>query len=443
MKRQSGGILRRVAASAAGALHSLAEFGRTPPAGEIFRREPRLDAVRSYVTDTPTFAKLKRLLRAGDTGDLATTLALFEEMEEKDADTMCAASTRRLALTGLDWEVVSAAEMQESIADKTLANDAAEFVAESFTNLDDFDQALEHLAEAIGPNLAVVELVWEGNELAELVPIPAHRLTQRPSDSMDVRIVTAEEALGILPPPAKFVIHQPNARSGWIFKRCISRAQAFLWLVKHLAIADWVTFCEIFGMPARVGRYGASTTTEEKEALADMLENMGTQAWAMVSEAVQIEFKESSGRATAPYDGLINFCTRAITKVWLGGHLTVDTAQATGTYAAGAVQNEVREDIRDDDIRRESRTVRRQIVAPMCAFQYPGRDVPLPIFRRKKPEVEDLVKTADLFERGTQRLGLRVPVKWAHEKLGLPQAEGDEPVIELVSPSPWAEEGPV
>ena len=59
--------------------------------------------------------RLVSILREADEGAVDRAMALFEQMEEKDAHLHSVANTRRLALTGLGWQVVSAAEVQEGV----------------------------------------------------------------------------------------------------------------------------------------------------------------------------------------------------------------------------------------------------------------------------------------------------------------------------------------
>ncbi|MCH8239534.1 MAG: DUF935 family protein, partial [Proteobacteria bacterium] len=151
-----------------------------------------------------TFKRLMPILRNGDDGDITEALQLFEEMEREDARLFAVASTRRLALTGLDWKIESAAEVRSDIEDKKLAEDAAAFVRERFEDIRGLDCALEHLATGIGPNLAVLEAVWESGEIAELVPVPPWRLTMDLRKSTDIRVITIEERFGIVAEAPKF-----------------------------------------------------------------------------------------------------------------------------------------------------------------------------------------------------------------------------------------------
>ena len=416
-------------------------YGSRPGGQRVVAPSLRLDAYVHAVSDNLGLTKLRALLRSADDGDLASGLRLFEEMTQKDLHLAGVVDTRELTLTGLDYEVVSTGEVAEKVRDRNLADQAADYVREQFAKIEGWDEALEHLATAVCANLAVAELIWAEGELAEIVPVDSWRLRRDHVHPDVIRVETEAEPQGVAAEPGKFVIHIPRAPKMHPFRRSALRAQAFVYLVKQLAIADWATFCEIFGMPIRWATYRPQATTEEKTELVEMMANLGTKAYGVFSEGVQLEMKESSQRGTAPFEGLINWCDRKQSILFLRGNLSTDTTGGTGTHAAATVQDEVRRDVQDNDIKREGRTVREQIIAPMCAFKFPGYDVPLPIFRRRKPEVVDRSLEADIFGKA-QAVGVAIPRAYAYQTLAIPEPKDGEPVLEPIAANPFAEEGP-
>ncbi len=406
-------------------------FGQRAPFGRVFVPDATLDSFRTYVSDALTFTKLKGLLRAVDGGDVATVLALFEEMEEKDLHLQGVANTRRAALTGLDWEVVSATEVDEPWAEEKLADEAAQFVNESLRQLDELDEALEHMTTAIGPNVAVLEQVWDRNRLVDLVPIPSHRLRMATNEPGVIRVITKENQLGVPAAAPKFVVHMPHSRAGLPFRCTICQAHSAIYLIKLLAIADWAHFAELFGMPVRWATFQGAATPDEKAEMLDMLKNMGTAGYGLFSEAVQLNLLESSQRREAPFKDLIDWCERKQSIGWLGQHMTTDTSGSTGTFAAANVQDQVRHDLLEDDVKREGRTIRRQIIAPMVAFKFPGKDVPLPVWRRRFREQVDRKLEAEIIG-AAQRAGMKVGTDWAHERISIPKPDAKDEVLEAL-----------
>ena len=115
-----------------------------------------------------------------------------------------------------------------------------------------------------------------------------------------------------------------------------------MYLLKRYAIKDWAVFAEIFGMPLRLGKYEPSASQSDKDALVMALKSLGTDAAGIISKATEIEFVEASQRLSGnanPYETLVNFCNREMSKAVLGQTLTTDTSGATGTYSAGKIHN--------------------------------------------------------------------------------------------------------
>jgi len=402
-----------------------------PKAGQVIL--PRTeDTFRDYPSAGLTPSRLAAILRDADAGSLSACMQLFEEMEEKDAHLYAVANTRRLALTGLDWQVVSAAQVHEGVA-RSAADEAAAFCREVLSEVETFDEALQHLSLALGRNIAVAELVWDqvGGEfrIVDMVPVDFTRIV---FDDLDrPRILTAEEPTdGIEPAANKFIVHAPHNVSGHPARGGLLRVTAMAYLAKNLALKDWMIFSELFGMPVRVARYEPSATAEEKKELLYMLESLGSNAAGIFSRAIDLQILEANrGTQGPPYEKLVDFLNREISKAWLGQTLTTDVAGVSGVLSATMVHEQVRKDIRADDVRKEGRMLRRAVLAPLARFKF-GPEVSVPYFTRKPRQPHDLEELSAVLDAAVNRLGVRVPAAWAHEVLGIPQASEDEPVLD-------------
>jgi phage gp29-like protein len=195
-----------------------------------------------------------------------------------------------------------------------------------------------------------------------------------------------------------------------------------VYLAKNLSLKDWLIFAEVFGMPIRIARYEPSASAEEKRELLTMLGSLGTNAAGIFSRAVELQVLET-GRGTSgpPHERLIEFLNREMSKAWLGQTLTTDISGQRGALAATEVHDQVRQDILADDIRKEARTLRRDLLRPMTRMQF-GPDAPVPHFRRRPPRSRQAHELAELLDTAVNRLGLEVPAAWVHEALGVPPA---------------------
>jgi len=402
---------------------------RPRPGQVVFPR--REDSVRDYPSAGLTPSRLLAILKDADDGWLSAPMQLFEEMEEKDAHLYAVANTRRLALTGLGWQVISAADVVEGI-DRGPADEAAAYCREVLFSLDSLDDALQHLSLAIGRNIALAEIIWDvaGGELrpVDLVPVDFTRIV---FDEMDnPKILTQDEPRdGIKLPPNKFIVHTPHSVSGHPQRGGLLRVTAMVYLAKNLALKDWMIFAEVFGMPVRIARYEPSATAEEKRELLTMLESLGSNAAGIFSRAIELQVIEAGrGSPGPPYRQLVDFLNREMSKAWLGQTLTTETSGQGGSFAASRVHDIVRQDVLADDIRKECQTIRRGLLGPLARLRF-GPDVPVPYFRRKLKQSGDTSQLAEVLDAAVNRLGISVPLGWAHEALGVPRAQANEATV--------------
>lgn len=401
-----------------------------PKLGQVIAARSE-DSVRDYPSAGLTPSGLASILREADSGSLSTAMQLFEEMEEKDAHLYAVANTRRLALTGLEWQVTSASELRKGL-DNVLADEAASYCREVLGGLESLDEVLQHLSLAIGRNIAIAEMVWDVSEGAlRLRDVAAVDFGRIVFDALDrPRILTQEDPQdGIDLPRNKFIVHTPHNVSGHPQRGGLLRVTAMAYLAKHLALKDWMIFAEVFGMPVRIARYEPSATADEKRELLTMLQSLGSNAAGIFSRAVELQIIEANrGTAGPPYERLVEFLNREMSKAWLGQTLTTDVAGEKGSLAATQVHETVRRDVLVDDIRKEGRTIRRDLLGPLARLRF-GPDVPVPYFRRTLRSSRSLTELVDVLDVAVNQLGARVPASWAHDALAIPEAGEREAVL--------------
>lgn len=389
----------------------------------------RADADHSYPSVGLTPARLLAFLHAADAGTPQIQFELFSEMLQKWPRLAAVENTRRLALTGLDWEIVPATDAG-ALTQKEAATRAADFCRRVLTSLDRFGDALDHLGSAIGYGIAAAELVWERSTLVDIVPVPFGRLIADPHEPWRLRVRTEDDpslGLPIDEHPCKWVIHKPRGIPGRQFDGGLLRASALLYLAQNLSFKDWLIYSQIAGMPVRVAQFEPGTPEADRQNLLRMLETLGTDAVAVFGKNIDLKFLEPARGGERPYEPLQDYCNTEITILWLGQHLTTDMG-STGSRAAAEVHDRVREDLLVDDIRDEGQTLRRDLLTPLV-LAHLGDGVPVPYFRRSLIQAVDTKVLADTLAVAVNELGLAVPRRWVHQALGIPQPQADEAVL--------------
>ena len=117
-----------------------------------------------------------------------------------------------------------------------------------------------------------------------------------------------------------------------------------------------------------------------------------------------------------------------MSKAWLGQTLTTDVTGQKGTIAATQVHEWVRQDVLADDARKEARTIRRDLLAPMTRLRF-GAEAPVPHLRRKLNRLTSAEHLSKVLNSAVNQLGLSVPAAWAHDALGLPRTGQNEAAV--------------
>lgn len=424
------------------------EYGSRPDNGRLIKYERSRD-VQTYRADRITFVKLANLLKSGESGIATDLMILNRDLESRDAHLQSVASTRRLSVSGLGWDIEPAAIEEKGPNAGSLrreAEDAADYCREVLKSIPSFRVMLKEMLEAIGPNLGVTEIVWNGWTPVDFVSVPPERLRINYGKSPDIRIKTDETPEGSVPPPGKLAISVPKPNGGFPFRKTMTRAASFLSVIKHGNVADWATFCEVYGMPVRWASYEKGTKSSTRDEILEALAAIGSDGYGVFPKGVELSLAESArGSGSHPYKEIVDWTEAKMSILYLGQNLSTEIGtdgSAVGSFAAAKVHENVKDSILVDDLIHEATWVEEQIFRPMLAYYAPHRRLPVPRFVRKFSEQVDRVAEAQLISIAVNDLGMEVEDKWAREVLDIPEIQrtlGDEkPVNSLLPGRPQA-----
>ena len=388
----------------------------------------------TYPSQGLTPERLAGIFREADSGDIARQAELFEEMEEKDAHLGSVLQTRKLAVSGLGWEIIPASDSDEDGA-------IAGFVKTAFDWIENRDEAIVNLLDAVGKGFAVSEIMWEIDEgkvwIRELkwrhqgLFTFAQENGQEFSTNGDMpRLLTdSSPSYGEELIPNKFIVHRYRARTGYPARAGVLRPCAYMYLFKNYCIKDWVIFAERYAMPMRIGKFNPSATESERRALKNAVFNLGSDAAAVISDSTVIELLDtaSKGQSADVYSALANFCDSAISKAVLGQTLT--TEQASGSYATARIHQKVRQDILEADASALSSTLTMQLIRPLVEFNF-GRGTNIPAFKFRHEKEEDLKSLAETLAIIVKDMGYAdMPKSFVRNRFGIPLPVGNEETV--------------
>lgn len=394
---------------------------------------PLTDSWREYVTSGLTPERLAAIFKEADTGDMRRQAELFDQMEEKDAHLLGEKGKRQNAILDIPFKVRPASED---------AKDAkvAEFVQEYLDGLTDFEDIIVSLQDGVGKGFSCLEIDWDLSE-GQALPEKFEFIEQRRfifTDSTGILrkyplLITDQDPMGIEIPEWKTLFHKYGGKSGYPTRSGIYRVCAWMYLFKNYSIKDWVVFCEVYGLPLRLGKYDPGASESDKDALITAISSLGSDAAGIISKSTEIEFIENvKGKATGElYQALADFANRETSKALLGQTLSAEVGDK-GSYAAAKTHNEVRYDLLKADGRAVAATFRHQLIRPIVGFNF-GWDTPCPGYEAVFEEAENLKEKAEWMGSLMDR-GMKMPITFVRKEFNIPEPENDEELVGGIAP---------
>lgn len=400
---------------------------------------------RSYTPE-----QVENILRSAFSGDLRSQWELFDLMEDTWPRLAKALNELKDAVVSQDWTVQAWSSMDEEPTETAL--ERARLLEEAVWGMrpepdadeNGFTQTIKDLLDAWGKGVSVLEVHWEMKRAAAgrlWTPRCTTWVTPRnygwPTDGgrlmldlqelpEDSRKFLQEDVEGFARfPREKFLIGICKQKTGHPLAGALLRPLAWWWCAANFAQHWWLNFAQIFGLPIRWATYDPNRPNILKD-VCDMLENMGSQAWAAFPEGTQLELKEASNTGTQnPQISLLDRADKQVDLLILGQTLTSDVGDS-GSRALGDVHQSVRQD------RREAASswvaeVLQQLAHAFCQLNWGNTD-DCPWFQPSDETPEDAKEMAerDMILSG---LGMGMPKTWLHERHGIPMGGEGEEVI--------------
>ena len=403
-------------------------FSKKTPPRETFDLSyaPMTQSDRAQVAAGLTPERLAAIFIEADGGDMARQSQLFEQIEERSGHLVGEKSKRVNAILDVPFEFTPASDDARDV-------DICEEMEAWWDGLTDASDVLTSLQDAVGKGFSAMEINWDVSE-GQAKPTGFDFLEQRRFVFRDdtgyvskiPKLITDDNLMGMDLPPWRVVMHTYGGKSGHPTRSGIYRVVCWNHLFINYSIKDWLIFCEVCGIPARIGKYESGASKEDKAALRTALRSIGTDASGIISKSTEIEFIEKKGAVSGDlYLQLVTFCNKEISKAVLGQTLSADVGDS-GSYAAAKTHNDIREDLLRADARALAKTIRAQIFRPWVYFNH-GFDAAIPGFDAQWDDDEDLNAKSEWMERVLARVA--VPKTWFLEQFKIPEAtDGEETV---------------
>ena len=377
-----------------------------------------------------TPSKLKQILEDAENGDIQAQHQLFMDIEEQDSSIAANMMTRKRSVLTLDWRIVE--PRNATPAEEKLQAEIDELFYQ-YPNLEDL---FVDLMDAVGHGFSALEIQWaqvNGKWIPKgFKPCPQSWFKLDKDDSL--LLCTPANQMGEPLRPFGWVVHRHKSRSTQLARDGLYRTLAWLYMYKHYSVRDFAEFLELYGMPIRIGKYGAGATNAEKRTLLRALAEIGHNAAGIMPESMQIELHNVANAGAAsgnnPFLQMVDWCEKSIARLILGQTLTSGADGKSSTNALGNVHNEVRRDLMISDAKQIAQTITQQIILPYLQINVDPNIAPhrVPYFEFDTKEYEDLSVFADAIPKLTG-IGVQISESWVRDKLGIPEPQEGELIL--------------
>lgn len=417
------------------------------PLSKLFRRSSKaplpdtnvidtvslIDRFSSYPSEGLNPRRLTTILKEADQGNLTRISELFQEVTTKDPDLFAVLNARKLAVQRLDYDIIAASEDPR-------ATEIRDFIADEIENIKVFNESLGDLLDAVPRGLSVSQIIWAINEKGNVVVERLQHAVQKnfrygkasdPKTNLnEIRRITDDSLVdGVELEPNKWVVHQVKATSGYATQVQLMRTVLWMYLFKNFGWKAFVIYCEVFGLPLRLGKYPSGTVDEKAlNELRTAVRSLGTDAAGIFPDNMQIEIVEAAktGGTQSVHEKLIELAIKSYAKAILGH---TGTSESTpGKLGSEDAAKDVKFDLVAADAEALAYTLSDQLIRPWVDFQF-GPQEEYPYFKFVITEPEDLEKTIRVLETA-QRMGKPIPATWFGKKFGIPEPEKGEEILE-------------
>ena len=369
-----------------------------------------------------TPARLASILRESALGNSFDYLTLAEDMEERDLHYAGVLGVRKRAVMTLPITIEAASDDKKDIQ---LADDVRKLLKNP-----DFRYLLHDLLDGLGKGYSVTEIQWQ-TTASKWTPSYEWRdpryFIYAQDNPKELRIRDEKDMFGLKMPAYKFIIHTPRLKTGIPIRGGLARLAAISYMCKSYTIKDWLTFAEIYGVPMRLGKYGAGATKDDIAVLKRAVFNLGTDAAAVIPESMKVEFQNVVNASSNGdlFKNLAEWLDKQLSKAILGQ--TGTTEGTAGKLGNDTAMQDVREDIRDSDAIELADTINRDLIKPYIDLNYGVQEAyPQVIIAEKKAtDLEKLAKNLSVLVP----IGLRVSESEVRDKFGFSDPKPDERIL--------------
>lgn len=253
-------------------------------------------------------------------------------------------NSRKSAVKQKEWDIVP--------GDNEISEDVLTFYRNVFESYK-MQEIVGQILDAWVYGYKVSEILW-GSVDGKIMPVsfvPKPPEWFKFTGQNELRMLTKDNPFsGVEIPPNKFVLSQYEADYKNPYGTAVMSSCFWPVTFRSNGLKFWTIFLEKYGMPFLLAHAEEGAQAERISEIADILENMVTDALAVVPKGYEVEMMEATegkGKADSFHAVYLDYMNREIDIAILSTNLTTEVQG--GSYAASKSHMEIREDIIESD----------------------------------------------------------------------------------------------
>lgn len=376
-------------------------------------------------------------------------MAVFDDIEEKDARVGSCLETRKNAVLAKNWRIIPASDKRQ---DKQVAEFVEETLRDYFTSesaesdYSGFDNFLFEALDAIGKGVSVGEIIF-GNgrdrvyienvkfkpqqlfafgETA-LSPFSTASLMYPQTGCLQLRQgVMLDKMIGGALPEEQFFVFTYRPKYGIRWGQALLKYVFWASWMKRASVRQWLKYQEK-GTGAVVAKYpGGAGMAEKENALAAATAVIEENAIAIPDKFV-MEFHEMIRSLGSSHKELVDdFCNVEITLRLTGQTLTSRGSDGGGSRALGEVHDKVRGEYTEVDCKQVAMPINKRLIKPLVIHNF-GYNAKLPTFKIDYEPETSVDAKAKFFGQVRKEIGIEISKTQVRDELQLdmPKDEAD------------------
>jgi phage gp29-like protein len=244
--------------------------------------------------------------------------------------------------------------------------------------------------------------------------------------------------------PGRILLFEPSLDDDYQPRQGLGQVLCWWMAFKRFTARDMLAYVERFGKPCPIVTYKTDRQQADADSDIPLFKELvqkigrGTQPGAAIPDTGTLTLVGNGGSnaggggsgENTPHKALIDLCNAEESKAIVTATLTAEVGKTGGAYGLGKRQGNDQDEVIDALAAQFDDCVTESLIAPWVQASFGAKWAHLsPAYHTEVEQDDDLKTLGEVLDLAVNKLKMRVPARWAHEAMTIPEPVDDEPVL--------------